>query len=388
MSHKKEKLSLNVTLKKGATLHAGEGVKLKQIASERLTFQGDPLSPLLAPRGICYDGKHLIVTDTGQNRIFIWHALPNQIMQEPDLILGQQDAVLTGRNAGGNVSQGTLHYPSGIWSDGHHLVVADAWNHRVLVWHSFPTSNGQPADVVIGQPDFLSNAPNVHGIGKPPQANTLNWPYGVFVHDGQLFIADTGNRRVLVYNTIPTSNFAKADHVIGKSGFDDRDYSHEDAIWPYAVKVSKSGQMAITDTQYYRVLLWNNWKTALDRKADAIIGQPDFESNGQNQYGLFPDAHTLNWCYDCHFYKDGFLVADTGNSRLLHFDTFPDHHNPKADHLIGKPNFNTSSEFSDTVFGTEKSLYWPFSLSIDEDNKLLILADTGNHRILFFDLLI
>ncbi len=88
-----------------------------------------------------------------------------------------------------------------LWSDGRRLVVADAWNHRVLIWHDFPGRHGQEADVVVGQPDFNSNLPNVEGIGKAPSAKTLNWPYGVFSDGQSLWIADTGNHRV-VFNRL------------------------------------------------------------------------------------------------------------------------------------------------------------------------------------------
>ena len=83
----------------------------------------------------------------------------------------------------------------------------------MLIWHAIPTSNAQPADVVLGQPDFDSNLPNVKGIGNDPTAHTLNWPYGLFSDGKSLWIADTGNRRILFYNDIPSENYTAADKV-------------------------------------------------------------------------------------------------------------------------------------------------------------------------------
>jgi hypothetical protein len=282
------------------------------------------------------------------------------------------------------VSAQTLQYPSGIWSDGVRLVVADAWNHRVLLWHQLPERPGQPADVVIGQPDFTSNQPNAHKVGANPAANTLFWPYGVFSDGQHLWIADTGNRRVLFFESFPTENFAPAQAVIGKPDFVTRDYENEDPIWPYAIKISATGEMAITDTQYYRVLIWKHWKDAFQQKAATIIGQATLHDNGQNQYGPHPMPHTLNWCYDSCFWGQSLLVADTGNSRVLRFNTIPATSNQPADGLIGKPDFFTGSENAETVFGTEKNLYWPFSICADGDK--LAVADTGNHRILLYPL--
>ena len=347
-------------------------------------FKGDEGNPLLAPRGVWSVENKLIIADTGQNRVFIWNNTPNSEFSPPDVVLGQLETTDTGRNSGHQASASTLQYPSGIWSNGKILMVADAWNHRVLIWHTFPTQHGQAADVVIGQPNFENNQPNVKGIGSSPTAQSLNWPYGVFSDGNQLWIADTGNRRVLYFKTIPTQSFQQADSVIGKPSFEERDYENHEPIWPYSVRVAPNGQMSIADTQYYRTLLWNDWQSAFTNPADIIIGQADFESNGQNQFGLFPKENSLNWVYDSFFYKKGLFVADTGNSRLLWFETIPEANAAIATNLIGQASFTIGSENANTRYGTDKQLYWPFSLCIT-DNQLFV-ADTGNHRIIIFHL--
>ena len=347
-------------------------------------FKGPESTPFLAPRGVFLLGNQLFVSDTGRNRVFIWHDFPETTFQEPDVVLGQDDADGTGRNAGGLVSANSLQYPSGIWSDGQRLIVADAWNHRVLIWHKMPTAHGQAADVVIGQTDFDSNQPNAQGVGANPTERTLFWPYGVFSDGEKLWIADTGNRRILYFDHLPFENFAPASGVIGKPDFFTRDYENQNPIWPYSVKIGPDGSMAVTDTQYYRVLIWHDWRRAFQQRADVIIGQSDLDSSGQNQYGLYPGANTLSWCYDSCFAEQALLVADTGNSRILRFDSIPEASNPSANGLIGKPNFSTGSENAETVFGTEKSLYWPFSICANGGR--LAVADTGNHRVLLYPL--
>ena len=371
---------LNITLKKG---NAPPAVAMPQEAPF-LVFRGAESTPFLAPRGVFMTKSHLLVSDTGRNRVFIWRNLPADAHAAPDVVLGQDDLVGTGRNAGGPAGASSMQYPSGLWSDGQKLIVADAWNHRVLIWHEMPAHHAQPADVVLGQLDFDSNQPNIKGIGAAPAAHSLYWPYGVFSDGESLWIADTGNRRVLFFEKIPMQNGAPASGVIGKPDFNTRDYENLDPIWPYSVKTGPNGELAVADTQYYRVLLWKDGRTAFTQKADLVLGQPDLESNGMNQYGLFPAANTLSWCYDACFFKDGLLVADTGNSRILRFDHLPETSGVAAAGLIGKPDFNTGSENADTVFGTDKSLYWPFSICA-EGNRLAV-ADTGNHRILFYHL--
>ncbi|MEO6347378.1 MAG: hypothetical protein ABIO60_05645 [Aquaticitalea sp.] len=347
-------------------------------------FKGSQQKPFLAPRGVFVSEGKLFVSDTGQNRVFIWNSLPTTEFQEPDVILGQLNMDDSGRNSGGMVTACTLQYPSGIWSNGSYLIVADAWNHRILIWKSLPTENGQKADVILGQPDFQSNQPNVIGIGNSPTSKTLNWPYGVFSDGKSLWIADTGNRRIVFYKSIPSENYAAADEVIGKPNFTTRDYENDEPIWPYSVKVNEKGQLLVADTQFYRALLWNKKEDILSKSADVIFGQDNFEDCGQNQYELFPTKKSLNWTYDACFYKEGILLNDTGNSRILYFKNMPTENNPSADEVIGKRNFTSGSENKDTMQGTESSLYWPFSICTFEDK--LIIADTGNHRIVISDL--
>jgi len=345
-------------------------------------FYGDKDSPFLAPRGVHTVNGKLLVADTAQNRIFIWNSMPDGPWQTPDLILGQISHLETGRNQGGKASAATFQYPSGLWSDGNYLIVADAWNHRVLIWNRFPTVNNQPADVVLGQPDMEQNLPNVAGVGTIPSSRNLYWPYGVWSDGVHLWIADTGNRRTLFYNSIPQKNYTAADDVIGKSSFDEKDYETQHAVWPYSVKLSQGGVLAITDTQSYRVLIWNNWRDAFTQPADTVIGQHDLDSCGQNQYRLAPDAGSLNWCYDTCFHGKSFYIADTGNSRILYYSTIPDNNGSNADGLFGNLSFGSIGEHLDVGKQDSERLYWPFSISPGEEE--LIVADTGNHRIVFY----
>ncbi len=349
-----------------------------------LFFYGEEGDPFLAPRGVYSANEKLIVADTAQNRVLIWNKIPLTSYLKPDIVLGQFNSTEPKRNAGNTTNASSLSYPSGIWSDGNILIVADAWNHRVLIWNKFPMEDNQPADTVIGQPGMQNNLPNVQGIAKQPTARTLYWPYGIGCNGKHLWIADTGNRRILFYNTIPQTNYKPADKVIGQQDFKERDYNSEHAIWPYSVKTSESGMFAIADVQYYRILIWKQWKDAFSKKADIIIGQPDMESCGQNQYQSKPAANTLGWCYDMAFSNNSFYVADTGNSRILHFENIPAETNTEADDLYGNGDFESPGEHLHVGKPGSEYLYWPFSVTIA--NNRLIVADTGNHRIIIYNI--
>ena len=175
------------------------------------------------------DGK-LIVTDNGNNRVLIWNTIPSTNNIPADVVLGQQDFThctandINNDGTSDNASQNTLSGPAGVWSDGVRLVVLDTGNNRVVIWNSFPKSNFTPADIVLGQSNFTNitaNNDNQDGnIDASASSRTLSGPYdGVYSNGIQLFIADSDNNRILVWNTFPTSSFAKADIVLGQSNF-------------------------------------------------------------------------------------------------------------------------------------------------------------------------
>jgi len=342
----------------------------------KFVYKGSEQSPFLAPRGIFVHQNIMAVCDTAQNRVYIWTSLPKTEFQEPDIILGTQKDV---------VSASTFYYPSGLWFDGKKLIVADAWNHRVLIWNTFPTHSFTPADVVLGQADFIQNKPNVDGVNSPASSQKLHWCYGVFSNGKSLWIADTGNRRVLYFEFIPVENFTKADAVIGQTNFETKDYVSEFPTWPYSVKISEKGEMLISDTQCFRVHYWKKWEEAIHQKADFLIGQQDFVKNGQNQFSLKPKAQTLSWCYDAIFdnVENTIYVADTGNSRILKYNETPKQNNIFADEIYGQRGFEEVGDNIESVMGHDDFMYWPFSITTNSD--YLIVCETGNNRIFFYE---
>lgn len=179
---------------------------------------------------IIVDGK-LIVADGGNNRVLIWNTVPTDSDAAPaDIVLGQgtmTNCIANDDNQdgiSGDVSARTLSMPSGVWSDGERLVVADGDNSRVLIWNSFPESSFTPADIVIGQGDFTHAQRNDDDqddvVDATSTARTLNKPYqGVWSNGLQLFVSDSSNNRVLVWDDFPTENFQPADHVLGQMDF-------------------------------------------------------------------------------------------------------------------------------------------------------------------------
>src|SRR5262249_10235500 len=104
--------------------------------------------------GLWSDGTRLAVASG--NRILIWNAIPTQNAAPADIVLGQPDFTSNKANNGG-VSAASLANVVSIDSDGTGFAPAEFVNNRVLLWTKFPPAIAQPADFVVGQPDFTSN---------------------------------------------------------------------------------------------------------------------------------------------------------------------------------------------------------------------------------------
>ncbi len=113
-----------------------------------------------------------------------------------DQVLGQGGSFTSGAANLGGLSASSLQDPRGISTDAFgSLAVADTGNHRVLRF-SNPGSSSV-ADASWGQGDnFFSGTANLGGL----HAQSLNAPQAALLLANQLWIADTGNNRVLQYS--------------------------------------------------------------------------------------------------------------------------------------------------------------------------------------------
>lgn len=186
---------------------------------------------LYRPESLTTINGKLIVTDSSNNRVLIWNSIPASDGVAADLVLGQGDFTHCTANdddqnnsIDATPSGRTFNYPTDVWSDGTRLVVVDTSNNRLLIWNTFPTSDFQPADIVLGQSDFTHAAANDDdqngSSDSTPSARTLDSPVVGLTSDGSKLIAvDENNHRVLIWNTFPSSNFQAADVVLGQGDF-------------------------------------------------------------------------------------------------------------------------------------------------------------------------
>ncbi|MBU2595375.1 hypothetical protein KJ713_00905, partial [Patescibacteria group bacterium] len=167
------------------------------------------------PIGVNVYNSKMFIAEGSNNRVIIFNSIPTSNNVSADVVIGQADMTSGSANQGGAVGANTLDTPRMAYVYNNKLFIVDRNNHRVLIFNSVPTSNNASADVVIGQPNMISNSAN-QGLPNPA-ANTLSSPRSVLVADGKLIISDWDNNRVIIFNSIPTSNNVSADVVIGQA---------------------------------------------------------------------------------------------------------------------------------------------------------------------------
>jgi hypothetical protein len=395
--------------------------------------------------GVAFGGDTLILADSNRlnatpvnNRVLIFTgaslklpALTDELFQDQgkrcpvcvaaaDIVLGQPDFSQSDYKA---AARNTLRVPTHVATDGRMLAVSDTDNNRVLIWNNIPTQNQQNADIVLGQPDFTRVVPNDGGQFSPTN-RSFKGPQGLWIRDGRLFVADTGNNRVLIWNRIPTQNHQPADVVLGAPDFNtfvqpDLTKAVIDAqattmLTPVSV-TSDGTRVFVADLGHNRVLIWNSIPTRNQQPADVVIGQPDFTSAFANYsfrfdtdnktrlpalceptgikdaegLDIFPARCRKTLEFPRFALSDGrrLFVADSGNDRVLIFNQIPAENGAAADVILGQivDDLNLVSDNADpdgiAAAGTIRT---PLALAWDAENENLFVTDPFNRRVLVF----
>ena len=302
-----------------------------------------------------------------------------------------------------------MQEPTAVATDGTIVAVADTDNNRVLIWKSVPTALNQPADLVLGQSNFTANT-----VTTPPTASTLSGPQGVWIQNGKLLVADTQNFRVLIWNSIPTSNNQPADVVLGQSNFNvgtqaacNVTITSTNPLVAAAnelcnpVSVTSDGvHLFVADLGFNRVLIWNHIPTSNGQIADVVVGQPNMTAAiANNNTALCPNgAGAQNQCaatldFPRYALSDGtrLFIADGGNDRVLIFNTIPTANGASADEVLGEPDFLTDLAVtqnvtfaSTTIDNTSGVDVTPTPTSLAYDGTNLYVSDSTNNRVLVF----
>lgn len=405
------------------------------IGQQTFTAQdyGASASLLGGVSGIAYANGKLYVTDSNRigaspdnNRVVVFNTsdvLPVDQEIPPNsgrcpicvgsaaLVLGQPDFTTTDKNP---ASATTMLQPTAVATDGTRLVVADTNFNRVLIWNTIPSSNDQPADLVLGQPDMTTTAQlGRDGSGVPiSNAKSFRGPQGVWIQGNRLFVADTQNHRIMIWNAFPTQNGQAADMVLGfpdlttnKEGLIP-DPSPSSLLNPACV-TSDGTRLFVCDLGNNRVLIWNDINALANNKAaDVVIGQPDFTSALANNSPGLCEASGITLTLTGVSVNAGSAVysysAYTGSApsvgQTVAFSGFTSSGNNLSAVIIaasggtsGTVTVTATTQVTET--NSAKGVIYPdlcgrtlnfprFALS---DGTRLFLADGGNDRVLIYN---
>lgn len=219
--------------------------------SNELTWGGEttcnPGKDFHGPNSIFIAAEKLIVSDGANNRVLVWNNVPVAGTETPSVIIGQASASTCGTEF--------LSISDGVWSDGKRLVVADSMHGRVLIWEEMPETNDDDQTPKV----ILSKVNNDGSNGSESMK-----PYGVFFTGGQLLVADPDNNRVLIWNGFPTTNDQLPDAVLGQSDLyhisandSAESPSAKTLNWPSAIWFDAK-RLFVTDTLNSRVLIFES----------------------------------------------------------------------------------------------------------------------------------
>ena len=287
-----------------------------------------------------------------------------------DFVYGQGGSFATSSANGGGVSAITL---SGVQqievTSVNDLYAVDSGNNRVLAY----LYRNSTAFKVYGQAGSFTTAS--FGV----TADSLRTPRGVAVSStGDVYIADSGNNRVLHYTITSTT----ADRVYGQAGsFTTRTVNNGGAsanslAVPYAVDVDANGNLYVADTGNNRVLYYDNGSTTATR----VYGQPDFTTvTGASQNnGIAPNTGNLNGPTGVFVSSSGVYIVDTFYNRVLYYSGT----STTPSRVYGQAGSYSSSTANNGGISAN-SLNGPSAVYVDSAGNVYI-ADTLNNRILYY----
>ncbi|MCB9853325.1 MAG: NHL repeat-containing protein [Phycisphaerales bacterium] len=277
---------------------------------------------LSGPRSVAVDSAgRLYIADSSNIRILRFDPPFSNGMSAVQ-VFGQAGSFTTANQANSmNAAADNLGNPDGIAVDADdNLYLADRFLHRVFIYNT-PASTDTTADVVLGQPDFTSAERNQDDLSPTPKQNSFNNPIGVGLDaTGNLYVADEGNNRVLLFEGTFTNN-QNASAVYGQASFttDTNGASATSMFGPVYVAVDPvSGNLYVADAINNRILEFQDPQN--DTTADRVFGQAgSFTTHDANTGGVTAD--TLSDTAGVAVDPDGNLYAgDRLNNRVLRFN--------------------------------------------------------------------
>jgi len=335
------------------------------------------------PNGLASNGTNLLMCDRFNNRILIWNNAPTVWNTSPDIVLGQPN--FTANDPGTNKNQ--LNWPGNVSVAANgKLVVADTDNDRILLWNSFPTSNGQYANISI-------HLPTISPTNIPQK---WAWPWGVWTDGTRVAAVATMGRTILFWNSFPVSDNQQPDYTITNTNFGTpRNISTDGATYFFV------GDHNAQVTGNPGTFFWNTYPSITNQpydfyrnewiKGTKLTGGQLIASGLSHIYtwntiptnaSSNPNLSAAPSCYDN---GDGVDVVEAngriyvcnynGNS-VLAYNSPPDSINPNPIFAMGVSNYNNN---------TLDSIGYIQNPSFSTDGTRLIITSDFDKRIYIYN---
>ncbi len=344
-----------------------------------------------APHGVAVDSTNhrLFVAESTNNRVLVYNLTAGNVPIDrvPDNVLGQ--AVFYTNAIG--TTQSTLSAPTSLAFDnvGNRLFVSDFTNNRILVFDTTSISDGENAVNILGQVTYTLAVAGTtqRGLTGPRQIAYDN-------SSKQLFVADSTNNRIIIYDVATIIDGEEAVNVLGQ---DDGTVSAPEPIYTKGTAQnaahklglsapnigmaldSVGNRLFVTDTTNNRVLVYglNANDTLVDRTPDNVLGQLNFYSNAtaSTQAGFeTPNGLALSG-------STTLFVAESAGSRVKIFDITSITDGEDAVNVLGQSTFAGT-----TAAVTQVGMSAPNDVTYDSTNKRLFVADITANRVTGYSL--
>jgi uncharacterized protein (TIGR03437 family) len=343
---------------------------------------------LAGPTHAVFFNNELYVADSANNRVIVF---PQQYSSPPTFTFASRAIGQLSMDFNTvNLIEGKELYLGGrggvaidTRSDPPHLYIADTFNNRILGYRDARrVRTGDRADLVIGQDSVYRSQANYPYNDATLLGDVgLLLPTGLAVDtNGDLFVADSGNARVLRFpQPFSQSGIQRANLVLGQANFTTKltDPTSRNLRAPYAVMVTGARHLVVSDQEHHRVLLFRRPEGgdfSSGMAASAKVGQPDFSSAAFS--GTPAPTNRLKTPTGVALdSSDRLYVCDSGNNRVLIFGNVPG---------LLPTDDPTAVEYRMT------GLKAPQGIFVSQSTGEIWVADTGNNyarRFPHFDLL-
>ena len=301
-------------------------------------------------------GQYLYVPDTNNHRIMVWDVNSITDGENAAYVLGQSDFTSSAAPA---PTPSSLNTPLGLDLDtsNNRLFVADQSNARVLVFDVSSISNGKNAVNVLGKPDFTTGGSSTTQSGMGAVKDTA-----YDSKNNRLFASDRGNHRIIVFDVASITDGESAVNVLGQANFTSGSANRGGTAAQNSLNFPTGLAYAdpylyVADTDNNRVLVFDVDSITDGENAAYVLGQPNFTTTScgttaakmcQPWGGLTVDT----------FAKKLYTV-DLNNNRVLIFDITTITSSENAVNVLGQSSFTSS-----TAATTQSGMNAPSGVSL------------------------